>query len=85
MVHENYDIPLGNLQGLPPAPSLLKKLNKSSFSYNDFFEILLTCRNASAPGLNGIPYKVYKKHSKLSKFLFKVFQACLKRCEIPII
>ena len=44
----------------------------------------MTHRNASAPGLNGIPYKVYKKCSKITKFLFKIFQACFKRCEIPI-
>ena len=37
-----------------------------------------------SPGLNGIPYKVYKKYPRISKFLFKVFQACFKRCEIPI-
>ena len=84
MVDKNCDIPLGNLEDLPPEPCLLKKFNKSSFSYNDFLEILLTRRNASAPGLNGIPYKVYKKCSKISKFLFKIFQACFKRCEIPI-
>ena len=47
-------------------------------------DILSSRRNASAPGLNGIPYKVYKKCPRISKFLFKVFQACFKRCEIPI-
>ena len=36
----NYDIPLGNLEGLPPEPPLLKTINKSCFSYDDFFEIL---------------------------------------------
>ena len=84
LVDKNYDIPLGNLENLPPEPSFLKKLNKVSFSYNDFLEILLTHRNASGPGLNGITYKVYKKCSKISKFLFKIFQACSKRCEILI-
>ena len=83
MVDEDYDIPLCNLEGLPPEPSLLKTFNKSSFSY-DFFEILLTRRNASAPSLNGISYKVYKKCFKISKFIFKIFQACFKRREIPI-
>ena len=34
---KNSDIPLGNLEGLPLEPPLLKKFNKSSFSYNDFF------------------------------------------------
>ena len=65
---------------LPPEPSLLKKFNKSSFPYDDFFEILSTRRNASAPGLNGIPYKVYLRF----KCLFKIFQGCFKRCEIRI-
>ena len=80
----NYDIPLGNLEGLPPEPLLLKKFNKNCFSYDDFFDILSSRRNASAPGLNGIPYKVNKKCPRISKFLFKIFQACFKRCEIPI-
>ena len=80
---KNYDTPLGNLEGLPPEPPLLKKFNKSSFSYDDFFAILATRRNASAPGLNGIPYKVYKS-PKTSQFLFKVFHACFKRYKIPI-
>ena len=70
------------MEGLPREPPLLKKV-KSSFSYDDFFAILATRRNSSAPGLNGIPYKVYKS-PKTSEFLFKVFHACFKRCKIPI-
>ena len=84
LIENNYDIPLGNLEGLPPEPLLLKKFNKSCFSFDDFFEILSSSRNAAAPGLNGIPYKVYKKCPKISKFLFKIFQTCFKRCEIPM-
>ena len=81
---KSYDIPLGSLEGLPTEPSLLKTFNKSSLSYDDFFEILSTHRNASASGLNGITYKVYKTCSKINKFLFKIIQASFKRCEIPI-
>ena len=84
LIENNYDIPLGNLQGLPPEPLLVKKFNISCFSFDDFFEILSLRRNASAPGLNGIPYKVYQKCPKISKFIFKIFQTCFKRCEIPI-
>ena len=29
-------------------------------------------------------YKVYKKCLKTSKFLFKIFQDCFRRCQIPI-
>ena len=35
---KNYDIPLGNLEGLPPEPFLLRKFNKSSVSYDNFFD-----------------------------------------------
>ena len=38
----------------------------------------------TAPGLNGIPYKVYKKCPKISKFFFNIFQACFRRCKVPI-
>ena len=62
MFGSKYNIPLGNLEDLPPDPPLLKKFNKSSFSDNDYFETLSTCRNSSAPGLNGIFYKVYTKY-----------------------
>ena len=79
----NYDILLGNLD-LSSEPSLFKKINKSSFSYDDFLEIFLAHRNAFATGLNGIPYKIHKKCSKKTKCLFKVIQACSKRCEIRI-
>ena len=84
LIENNYDIPLGNLEGLPPEPLLVKKFNISCFSFDDFFEILSLRRNASAPGLNGIPYKVYQKCPKISKFIFKISQTCFKRCEIPI-
>ena len=83
LIDNNYDIPLGNLEGLPPEPLLLEKFNKRRFSFDDFFEILSSHRHASAPGLNGIPRKVYKKCPKISKFLFKNFKTCFKRCKIP--
>ena len=84
LIDNNYAIPLGNLEGLPPESPLLKKFNKSCFSFDDFLKILSSRRNASASGLNGIPYKAYKKYPKISIFLFKIFQTCFKRCEIPI-
>ena len=65
---KNYDAPLGDLEGLPPEPPFLKKFNKSSFSYDDFFAILATRRNASAPRLNGIPDKVYNKPISFQNF-----------------
>ena len=45
--------------------TLLKTLPTNCFSFEDFSQILSTRRNTSAPGLNGIPYKVYKKYPKV--------------------
>ena len=73
LVDKTYDVPLSNLENLPPKPSLLKKVKKNYFSDNDFSAILLIQRNASAPGLNGIPLKLYKKCSKISKISFQNF------------
>ena len=80
LIDNNYNILLGNLEGVPPEPQLSKKINKSCFSFDDLFEILSSRRNASAPVLNGIPYKVYKKCHKISKFLFQIFQTSFRRC-----
>ena len=55
-----YDVPLGDLDGLPSAPSLVKSFNSSSLKQEDFKRLLSTRCNASSPGLNAIPYKVYK-------------------------
>ena len=84
LIDNNYNIPLGNLEGLRPEPPVFKKFDRSCFSLDDFFEIFSSRRNASAPCLSDISYKVYKKCPKISKFLFKIFQTCFKRCEIPI-
>ena len=81
MLGKNYDIPLSDLEGLPSELSLLKKMIKVIFLMT-FVEISLP--NASAPVLNGILFKVYKKCSKIANFFFKIFQACSKRYEIPI-
>ena len=38
----------------------------------------------SSPGLNGIPYKVYKKCPKINKFPFKFFLSCMNKGIIPL-
>ena len=56
LIDMNYDVPLADLEGLPDKPSLQKSFPTNCFSFKQFFQILSTRRNASAPGLNGIPY-----------------------------
>ena len=79
LIDINYNIPLADLLGLPDKPPLLKPFPTSCFSFEDFFQILSTWRNASAPGPNGIPYKVYKKCPKINKFHFKFFLSCMNK------
>ena len=43
-----------------------------------FLTILITDRNASAPGLNDAPYKVYKKCPKQVNFFSKLFKLVSK-------
>ena len=84
LIDINYNIALADLEGLPDKPPLLKPFPTNCFSFEDFFQILSTRRNASAPGLNGIPYKVYKKCPKINKFLFKFFLSCMNKGIIPL-
>ena len=55
------NVPLADLEDLPDKPPLQKSFPTNCFCFEQFFQILSTRRNASAPGLNVIPYKVYKK------------------------
>ena len=81
---DKYNIPLSHLQGLPDMPPTTIPFPVKSLDFNDFLLILGTRRNASAPGINAIPYKVYKKCPQLSRFLFNIFKSCLKHCVVPI-
>ena len=73
LIDINYDVPLADLEGLPHKPPLQKSFPTNCFSFEQFFQILSTRRNASAPGLNGIPYKIYKKCPKINFFLKSFF------------
>ena len=79
-----YDIPLDDLEGLPLTPSVSKPFSSTTLKYEEFDRIVSTRRNTSAPGLNGIPYKVYKKCTQICAFLFNVFKCCVKNCFVPI-
>ena len=56
-----YDVPLTSLEGLPPPPNNIKQFPKTALKFHDFVKLLNSRRDASATGLNAIPYKVYKK------------------------
>ena len=64
LIDINYDVPLAVLQSLPDKPSLQKSFPTNCFSFEQFFQILSTRRNASAPGINGYPIKSTKNALK---------------------
>ena len=62
----SHNIPLPPLDGLPPAPTLLKNFDSTSVRYQDLLPILNSRKNASSPGINIIPYRVYKKCPRIT-------------------
>ena len=84
LIDINHDVPLADLEGLPDKPLPQRSFATNCFSFEDFFQMLHAWRNPSAPGLNGIPYKAYKKCPKLNKFLFKIFLSCMNKGIIPL-
>ena len=66
----SHNIPLPSLDGLPPAPTLLKNFDSTSVRYQDLLPILNSRRNASSPGINMIPYRVHKECPRITSFFF---------------
>ena len=79
-----FNSSLSPIDGLPPAPKVSSIFDSSSFKLQDFEKIVRSRRNASAPGINMIPYKVYKKCPQLMSFLFKLCLSCQRNQVIPI-
>ena len=81
---DKHQCPLPPLNGLPPSPILKSKFVSKQLSYDDLIASINSKRNASSPGLNMIPYKVYKKCPRILSFLFKIFKSCVKLNCVPI-
>ena len=77
-------IPLPPLDDLPEAPYFLRDFNSSKFNFSDFMHIVNSRRNSSSPGINAIPYHVYKKCPKICSFLFSICNLCLKHSFVPV-
>ena len=80
----NKYVPLTPLDGLPDAPQVKVPFNSTRFNYNDFEKLIKSRRNSSKPGSNGIPYKVYKRCTMISCFLFDIFCRCSRNGIVPI-
>ena len=78
---ENRDTPLphnGRLLDQPPSTPF----NESVPTLKEVKDVIKKARAASAPGSNGITYKVYKNCPRLTVMLWKIIQKVWKRGEI---
>ena len=70
------NIPLPTLEGLPSSPTVSKLFDSSMLSFSEFSSILHSRRNGSSPGINMIPYKIYKLCPNVCDYLFRLFKSC---------
>ena len=77
-------IPLEPLEGLPDPPPIKHKFSSTFVSFDKFRDYLRKCSSGSSPGLNMIPYKVYKQCTELSFYLFNILRSCYKAKFVPI-
>jgi len=65
----------------PTRPGIEFDISEPKFTEVESF--IMKARSASAPGPNGIPYKVYKKCGKLRKFLWRLLKVVWRKEEVP--
>ena len=75
---------LGHLDDLPDVSDQVKEFDCRVFPFSEFSHVLKRKRNASKPGPNQIPYKVYKVCKGISKFLYAIIVSVLKAKKTPL-
>ena len=60
-------------------PEVVKKFDEAPPTWKDFTVVLRKTRNKSAPGPNGIPYKLYKKCPGVARLMWLYLRALWKK------
>ena len=68
---------------LPPAPSPEFNISSAPPSFDDYKKVLLSRRNSSAPGPNGIPNTVWKRCQCLHQPLYSIVRRVWSSTNIP--
>ena len=68
------DQPLSDFDDVPPVPPPETEFKKGGIQGIEIAEFVRKARAKSAPGKNGIPYKVYKYCKKVLDHLIKLLQ-----------
>ena len=64
----------------PPEPTMY--FNNKEPSWKEVQEVVKAARASSAPGPSGVPYKVYKRCSKLLQQLWKILRVIWRRGKV---
>ena len=81
---EQREVPLGDLPGLPAFSGATSSFDNKPLNRNVLNLIVKRKRNASKPGVNGIPYKVYKKCPQILNYLFRIMKHVKSSGEVPL-
>ena len=77
------DVPLGNCQRIEPVPEPTTPLDTKEPTLKEVSEVVQKARAGSAPGPNGIPYKVYKMCPKLLRRLWNLLKVVWRKGKVP--
>ena len=80
---QNRNEPLGDLQNLEDAEEPKEALKLSEPTWKETQEVVRKARGASAPGPNGVQYKVYKNCPLILRHLWRLLKAVWKKGKIP--
>ena len=69
---------------MPDPPKIRHKFSSRFASEDEFNKYLYKRKNGSAPGINMIPYKVYKACDDLSRYLYNIMVSCYNSKSVPI-
>ena len=84
-VHSNEckGLTLGECDRIEPVSEPSIPLDEREPTWKEVQEVVKKARSGSAPGPNGIPYKVYKKYPKLLRILWQLLKKVWKKGAVP--
>ena len=68
----NRIVHLGDLNGLDDITMNISKFSSENFKISKISQVVIKKRNASQPGPNQIPYKVYNKCHRIMNYIFRI-------------
>ena len=77
------EVPLGDCSLLDPANPPETRMNMREPTFSEVQVVVRKARSSSAPGPNGIPYKVYKMCPNLLRILWSLLRVIWRKEKVP--